>query len=262
VLPDRESGNRDVWLVDTANGALTRLTSGPANDWVPVWSPDGAQIAFASDRNERSTVYRKAVDGSGTEDILIRPGRDGGVFPLDWSPDGRWMLYQVDNGRAGTDLWILPLFEDAKPHPFLSTEFVETGATFSPDGRWVAYTSNESGSFDVYIRPVDKPGKIRVSPSGGTHPKWSDTGRELFFIAPGDVLSVASVAGGNQLQVSTLTSLFRTCIPNQTLRGGENFYDVAPDGKRFIFVCATTETNARFISVRTHWAGQLKQRSQ
>jgi Tol biopolymer transport system component len=130
VLPDRESGNRDVWLVDTANGALTRLTSGPANDWVPVWSPDGAQIAFASDRNERSTVYRKAVDGSGTEDILIRPGRDGGVFPLDWSPDGRWMLYQVDNGRAGTDLWILPLFGYAKPHPFLSTEFVETGATF------------------------------------------------------------------------------------------------------------------------------------
>jgi eukaryotic-like serine/threonine-protein kinase len=259
VLADRESGNRDVWLLETASGALTRLTFSPANDWMPVWSPDGTHIAYASDRNERSTVYRKAVDGSGTEEPLIRPTSGGGVFPLDWSRDGRSILYQVDKTKAGNDLWILPLFGDRKPYPFLATDFFETGATFSPDGQWVAYTSNESGSFDVYIKPARGPGKVRVSPSGGAHPKWSANGEELFFIAPGNVMSAANVAGRDTLQVSTPKSLFRVCTASRT--GYETYYGVAPDGKRFLITCAG-ETTQRSIAVMTRWTANFKDRSE
>jgi Tol biopolymer transport system component len=128
VAPDKESGNRDIWLMEVASGAMTRFTFHPANDWVPVWSPDGTQIAFASDRNGKSSIYRKAVGGGGDEELLLAPGDSGGTFPDDWSADGRYLAYHVDAGRALTDLWILPLFGERKPYPLLATEFIERDA--------------------------------------------------------------------------------------------------------------------------------------
>ena len=180
VIPDPESGNRDIWIVDSTTGTQTRFSFDPANDWIPVWSPEGNSIVFASDRNEKSTIYRKAIAGNEQEEELVRtPAELGGAFPLDISRDGRFLLYQVDNGKAGTDVWVLPLIGDQRAYPFLATSFVETNARFSPNGSFVAYASNESGEMEVYIRPLAKPGKVKVSTSGGKFPSWRQDGKEL-----------------------------------------------------------------------------------
>jgi eukaryotic-like serine/threonine-protein kinase len=181
IKVDSDTGNRDIWLVDVTAGTLTRFTSHPANDWHPVWSPDGAQVAFASDRNGLSTVYRKGADGSGPEELIPTPRAGGHTFPDDWSQDGRLLAVHVSVPLKTLDVWVVPT--DARnPYGLAQTEFQEQHPSFSPDGRWIAYVSDESGAHEVYVQALGKAGKQRVSTSGGIQPRWRRDGRELFFI--------------------------------------------------------------------------------
>jgi Tol biopolymer transport system component len=255
VLADPESGNRDVWLMDVASGRLTRFTFHQATDWWPVWSHDGAFIAFASDRIAPSSAYRKASDGSGQEELLLSRS-DGGVFPEDVSRDGRLLLFHLNVG-SGQTLWTVPLFGEraARALPVSTTSM---NARYSPDGKWLAYSSGETGSSEIYVSPAGGGEKVRVSTAGGRFATWGKAGKELFYVAPGEMLTSVEVKAGTTLEPGVPKTLFRLCSASHTLRGVEAFYDVAPDGNRFLVSCMATEARERTVNVVLEWQRLVK----
>jgi Tol biopolymer transport system component len=147
-------GSRDLWMQE---GTRTNwFTFDPLDDLTPIWSPDGTSAVFASSRKGASDLYRKAADGSGSEELLLQSADL--KRPDAWSPDGRFILFNSSQNNG--DLMVLPMTGggDRKPYPFLSTRFNEEQGVFSPDGKWVAYQSNESGRYEIYVRPFPGPG--------------------------------------------------------------------------------------------------------
>jgi serine/threonine protein kinase len=252
-------GNEDLWLIDTERGVPRRFTFDPASDGYPIWSPDGSRIAFGSDRKGAIwNLYQKASSSAGGDELLLESSL--AKFPRDWSMDGRFLLFvQVDPRTLG-DLWVLPLFGERKPFPFVNTSFQESHGQFSPDCRWVAYISNESGRFEVYVQPFPGPGgEWQVSTGGGIEPRWRRDGKELFYIAPDSKLMAVPIQGAGQtLEAGAPVALFQTRIVggSQNLQGQQ--YAVAPDGQRFLINTAVDEATASPITIVTNWARALK----
>ncbi len=154
---------------------FTRLTFEGAN-FIAIWTPDGKRLTFGSTRAGGSVnLYWKPADGSGTAERLTTSEN---VQVLNsWSPDGQMLAFQASGG-----IWVFPLEGERKPRPFLQTPFYDGGARFSPDGRWLAYVSDESGRFEIYVQPFPGPGgKWQISNGGGIEPVWAKNGRELFY---------------------------------------------------------------------------------
>jgi len=242
--------NRDVWIFDMAR--TTQLTFDAAIDQFPLWSPDGAQIVFDSNRKGTRDLYLKSSDGSGSDELLVESPR--GKSPVDWSRDGRFILYWVNEERTLGDLWIVPMQGARKPEVFLNTDADERAGQFSPDSRFVAYHSNESGGrLDIYVRPFRGPGQWLVSAGGGVQPRWSADGKELYYIAPGGkLMSVPIVVKGAAIEHGVPMPLFQTRIWD----GGSNFavkqqYDVAPDGRFLINISTADEVTP--ITVVLNW---------
>ncbi|MDQ6759784.1 MAG: protein kinase, partial [Acidobacteriota bacterium] len=172
---DAQTGFSDIWLHDLARGTATRFTFGPRDNRFPVWSPDGRQIAFASNRDGGSDIYQKSIGGAQEE----RLDKDAGV-PEDWSRDGRFLIEgRSSDPKTGFDIWALPLFGDRRPLPYLRTAFSEGFAKLSPDGRRLAYVSNESKRFEIYVQTFPAlGGKRQISTNGGSLPTWSRDGKE------------------------------------------------------------------------------------
>jgi Tol biopolymer transport system component len=191
------------------------LTFDPRIERHPVWSPDGAHIAFSVGGLLGGKLQRKPADGSGDAALLLDAAA---AVPQDWSPDGRHLLYLTYDAKTGSDLWVLPLEGDRKPFPFQVTPFIEAQARFSPDGRFVAYLSSESGRAEVYVRPFvisgatdagAQGGKWMVSNGGGVQPRWRSDGREILYLAPsGKLMSVGVTATGSSLQAAAPVPLF------------------------------------------------------
>src|SRR5262245_13801410 len=185
------NGNGDVWMLDISRGVLTRLTYDPAVDTTPVWSPYGDRIALASPRTGAFDLFQKQANGGGDEELLLSTPQMKIV--QDWSFDGRFLLYVSFDPTMSRDIWALPLDGDRKPFPVVRTDFEERDAQFSPDGKWIAYHSNESGRFEVYVQPFLTPGdtqktKVQISTSGGAQVRWRSDGHELLYIAMDDRL--------------------------------------------------------------------------
>src|SRR5262249_34448227 len=144
-------GNPDVWLMDTVRGVPTRFTFDSNVDGMPLWSPDGNWIVFRSSRLGTFDIFRKPSTGAVEEEVLLQSKTV--KTPLDWSPDGKFLLFYDTDPKSGLDLWVLPMTGDRKPFPFVKTQYDERNAQFSPDGRWVAYQSSESGRFEIYVQP-------------------------------------------------------------------------------------------------------------
>jgi Tol biopolymer transport system component len=176
-------------------------------------------------------------------------------IPTDWSPDGRVILYFAPNPKTNTDLWVLPLDGSRAPFVYQKSEAAELQGQFSPDGRWVAYQSNETGRFEIYVRSFPKPGEsIPISTAGGVYPRWSFDGRELYYIAPDAKLMTVPVSiKSGTLEAGTPTALFQT----RRVGGGANVvgrghqYDVAPDGRFLINV--ETESSTPPITLVLNW---------
>src|SRR5512143_2963052 len=242
---------RDLWIFDLARGLRTRLTFDPAEENTPIWSPDGSRIVYSMLVGGTLELYQKATDGTGAAEVLLADHRH--KLPACWSPDGRFILYMVDNGAPTEwDLWLLPLFGDRKPFPFLQTPFNETQGRFSPDGRWIAYVSNESGRYEVYVTPFPGPGgKWQISSGGGSShfmwPRWRRDGKEITYLSPDGVLMAAAVnAHGVKFESGKARPLF-------TPRAAGRWpYDVAPDG-RFLVNTAVGRPAWAPLTVVVNW---------
>jgi serine/threonine protein kinase len=255
VIPDPDSGNRDIWLVDLAGGAPSRFTSNPANDWQMAWSPDGQRIAFASDRNGRSTVWIKPVDG-GEEELLLRVP-DRGVFPKDFSKDGRFLALDVDTVGGVASLWAMSLQGDRTPFSLSAVTVRENNLTFMPGGQWVAFESLQSGDDEIYIAPFPKGGRRRVSSGGGSLPRWKADGKELYFLAANDDIMAAPIRSTRAVDVGAPVRLVHFCGDDPRVQApGPNVarsYDVTSDGTRFLMPCGRPGANAPVISVALDW---------
>lgn len=181
VLQRLVNGNIDIWLLETGRGVFTRLTSDPGNDLYAIWSPDGNRIVFGSNRNGVNDLFWTSSNSAGREQPLLSTPQT--KYAVDWSPDGRFVLYHSLDPRAGYDLWVLPIDRDRqsaqKPVPVVQTAFDERDGQFSPDGKWIAYQSNESGRFEIYLQPFPGPGgRVTMSTNGGAQVRWRHDGQE------------------------------------------------------------------------------------
>ena len=238
-------GSADIWVQEGVRNS--RFTFDPADDRYPIWSPDGARVVFASNRNGAYDFYQKAANGSGSEEALLQSADF--KRPNSWSPDGRFILYWV--GRNNGDLMVLPLTGDRKPFPFVSTPFDEQQGAFSPDGKWVAYQSDESGRVEIYVRPFPGPGgQSQVSAGGGHAPRWRADGRELYCLSPDLKMMAAKVVpGGAAFRAETPEPLFQTHVNTATNR---QQYDVARDG-RFLILTDLPDTSTEPIRLLLNW---------
>jgi serine/threonine protein kinase len=255
-----ERGTWGVWMLDLARGVNTRL-SFEAGGGSAIWSPDGSQIVYAPAGGQSTDLYRKPANGAGQGEVILHS--DGIKTPDDWSRDGRFIIYMQREKNASTDLWVLPLQGDRKPVPYLVTPFNEGQAKFSPDGRWVVYTSNESGVKEVYVQPfpVSSGGKWAVSNGGGSQPRWSRDGKELFYFAPDSTLmDVGVTTTVGTFQPGVPKPLFRAAILGGT-GGGPGVawrWDISPDGKRFLMDTSLEEAMAVPVTVVLNWQSTIK----
>jgi Tol biopolymer transport system component len=254
-----EKGSGDIWLIDMDRNTETRFTFDPAFDLAPIWSPDGTQILFASVRNGPPSLYMKPASGSSNEDLLLNKRRAG--IATDWSADGKFILYREINDKSKFDLWILPLEGDRTPKPFLQDDFDKGGAKFSPDGKWVAYYSDESGQYQVYVQPFPGPGgKYQVSSSGGINPVWRRDGKELFYVASDGKLMAVKVKEGSGFEAVSAKPLFDTRVRGTGILGisSRDNYAVSRDGQRFLMNDRTDVSTAPPLTVVLNWTADLK----
>jgi Tol biopolymer transport system component/tRNA A-37 threonylcarbamoyl transferase component Bud32 len=261
-MPDPYSGNRDVWLMGLASGVPQRLTFAASNDWQPTWSADGTRILFSSDRKGgQSGIYQRLVSGGGDDEELLGAAH----VATDCSRDGRFVLFQRPLSGAQPDIWILPLAAPHEPFPFSERGFAETDAHFSPDGHWIAYTSNESGRYEVYVAPFSAQrnapqsgprGPRQISTKGGAGARWRRDGRELYYISPDHNLMAVEIKPGDGFDASAPKALFTTCDPFFPTDYYQSRYDAAADGQRFLFNCPVEK--AAPVEVVVHWTANLR----
>jgi eukaryotic-like serine/threonine-protein kinase len=226
---DPRSGAYGIWEYDLGRDNATRLTFDARQDGYPVWSPDGGSIAFAGTHGGHSQIYRKSTGSAAKEEVLLESDLD--KFPSDWSRDGRYLIYYQIDPVTKYDVWALPLTGGGKPFPILHTGFNEHRATLSPDGRWLAYTCDETGQDEVYVQPFPTSGrKWKVSVGGGGRPVWSRDGKELFYMSADRKLMVSAVKARAAFETGAPKPLFPTHV------SVTRFFDVSPDGRRFLLV--------------------------
>jgi Tol biopolymer transport system component len=247
-----ERGARNIWVYDLQRGTNTRLSFDRGNHTVPVWSPDASRIVYSSTREGNVNLFQKRVTGSATEEPLLV--NDQNKYVSDWSADGRYIVYDSVDSKTNNDLWILPLAGDRRPTALLETPADETHARFSPDGRWLAYMSNESGRWEVYVQtlPVGA-GKWQVSRGGGVLPQWRRDGKELFYVGLDQKLTVVSVKPGGAFEHGPPQALFEV---RENLFAYRNPYAVSHDGQRFYFSTRANPTSAP-IRIVLNWAAAI-----
>jgi Tol biopolymer transport system component len=262
-----------LWLYDLSRETLTRLTfEGNVNGY-PAWTPDGKRIAFSSNKEGPTNIFWILADGSGGLERLTTSEYNN--TPNSWSPDGQLLAFHENNPTTQRDILVLPLGDPStssgqvpsagsgqvrKTQPFLRTRFDEGAARFSPDGHWLAYISDESGRYEIYVQPYPGPGgKWQISTEGGTEPMWNRNGRELFYRS-GDKMMAVDIATQPSFTVGKPRMLFEgQYVPAP---GAPPNHDVSPDGQRFLMLkpSESGETAPTQINVVLNWFEELKRK--
>jgi Tol biopolymer transport system component len=254
---DPQTRNNDLWILDLYRQTESRLTFRPTVDDDPVWSPDGSTILFDSNPDGTPNLHKKIATGAGSEELLLKSPLSN--IPLDWSSDGRYILYACLDSKTREDLWILPVGGDGKSFPYVNTAASEYAGHFSPDGRWIAYSSDESGKYEVYVQafPLTQ-GKWQVSTGGGAHPVWSKDGKELFYLAPDKKLWVVDInASGASFEQGIPKPLFITDVDSYA---SFNRFVVSRDGTRFLINTSVEGSAAKPVMVMLNWTSEIRKK--
>ena len=232
----------DLWLRDQRRGVEQRFTTHVSVNAYPFWAPKGDRIVFLSERSGVADLYQRASNGSGLDELLLATPNN--KIPTQWSRDGRFIVYYEIDPKTKQDIWVLRMdgAAQAKPVPFLRSEFNEFQGQLSPDSRWMAYTSDESGQNEVYVRPFPAAdGQWKISLAGGEQPRWRYEGKELFFKAADGMMMALKLKAGvpsgtelsSALEPGQPEALFETHSAEYAHWPGFE-YDVTRDGKRFL----------------------------
>jgi serine/threonine protein kinase/Tol biopolymer transport system component len=275
----RGSRFEDIWIYDFDRDQETRLTSS-GSDHLPIWSPDGKQLIFDSgridpalgiDRTMLHVLYTREATSATPDRLLLVPEPGFGLWAFDWSRTEPLLVYAQQENQIGTrDLWIMPLTGDRKPFPYVTSPFDEGAASISPNGRWLAYASNETGVHQVIVQPFPDPsgGKWQISSSGGTSPRWKRDGTELYYVDREGQIVAVRVNTDQNFEAGKPIPLFKTLQPVLGV-GPALFYDVTPNGDRFLVLLATGAVDtSRYpvqeavipapITVFVNWTSALK----
>jgi eukaryotic-like serine/threonine-protein kinase len=238
----------NLWLLDAKRGVGTPLTFDASDDSFAIWSPDGRRVAFERAKSQDAFgLYLLSVDAPQDVKELVAPERSGYLEPDCWTPDGTRVLFtRKGTAATGSDILIVGVDGGAEPQAWLATPFNELHADVSSDGRWVAYASDIGGSFNVYVKPLAGAGTPwQVSTAGGTSPRWSPRGDELFYRSPANEIMAAPVSvSGGRFSTGTPVSLFAAGITDE-----QRDYDVTPDGKRFVLARPADTADAPLVVV-------------
>jgi len=251
----------DLWLADLTRGTTTRFTFGPGKNEYPVWSPDGSEIVFSSNREGVFNLYRKPADGSRAEQLLLRSNDDKRGFS--WSRDGRFLAYgRSPNAGSQEHGWALPMHGDSVPIALFSQDSTASRVEFSPDGHWIAYQSNETGQFEVYVREFTGSadsaatgGKWMISKDGGLFPHWRADGKEIVYTGlHQNVLMAVSADTSHAFQAGPPRTLFD--MPSD--RGGTNAVASTSDLKKFLMGVPVEQKTTQSFTVMLNWASTIK----
>jgi Tol biopolymer transport system component/tRNA A-37 threonylcarbamoyl transferase component Bud32 len=257
---DLAKNTSEIWIYDASTGVGSKFAFGVWSNYFPVWFPTGDRLIFGSDRKARGVrwdLWTKALDGSGEEIFVESPDQR---FPEDWSRDGRFLsLYAIPvQGKRNIQVWILSMGGDRRASPLATEALEQWDSRFSPDGRWVAYQSNESGRFEVYVRPFPGPGgKWHVSTAGGGHPRWNKDGKELYYLSLDNKILAVPVNLGATFHAGSPVELFAV---HPTSNSNSPVYDVTADGQRFLVNTVASDEGSPPLSLVVHWPALLEKK--
>jgi serine/threonine-protein kinase len=250
---------RDLWLWDLRRPTLSRLTSAPGVDVVQVWTPDSRRLIFTSERSGVRNLFWQAVDGAGEAERLTESPNT--QYPTGVSPDGRRLIFSDESPTSSNDLMTIELDATRRVTPLVQSPFTERNGTVSPDGRWLAYETNESGRFEIHVRPFPdvNGGRWPASTNGGTRPIWTRGGQELVYVSPSGALMAVGVARGPTWTATTPALVVKEGYFTNLNWWGRS-YDVSPDGQRFLMIKESADGSVApaSIVVVQHWVEELK----
>ena len=250
-----QGNTQTLWIHDLVRSSLTTL---PAQGSLqsPVWTPDGRRLVYRATRAGYRNMFWRSADGSGEEERLTTSERL--QTPSSIAPDGRFLVYVEVAADTGNDIWVIGTDPQRTPRALVKTRFSETSPQISPDGKWLAYTSDESGRPEIYVSPFPGPGgRIAISTGGGTEPRWSRDGRELFYRL-GDRMMAVTMTPGPSLTASSPRTLFEGRFQvSDTNSGG---FDVSSDGRFLMIQPTVAEQPATEFNIVLGWSDDLKAR--
>ena len=250
----------DLWIKQLDRGPSIKLTLEGSGNLFPTWTPDGRSVTFSSNTAGSYDLWTKRADGSAQAVLQFHEKRN--VFGARWSPDGKWLIFQTDASELGSgDILGIRLGIDTTPVPLVATRFTEVAPAPSPDGRWLAYTSNESGRYEIYVVPFPNTGaaKWAVSTRGGTEPQWSRSGKELFYRDGSRNLVAVAIRTTPTFSLGGSTALFSAAGFASDEFGAE--YAVAPDDQRFLMIRSRAASGSDELIVVENWFEELKAKS-
>jgi dipeptidyl aminopeptidase/acylaminoacyl peptidase len=243
-----------IWIYDFVRSTLTPLTTGGPSQ-APVWAPDGTHVVYRGTRSGLRNLFWKAVDDTSPEERLTKD--EGLETPGSFSPRGTLLAFSRSAPVTDADIWVMPMAGDRKPRSVIAKEGRQTSPQFSPDGQWLAYGSTESGREEVYVQPY--PGldrRVPISTDGGTEPRWSRNGRELFY-RNADKFMAVDVNTQPTFSAGSPRLLFQgRGVPGSTSATG---FDVSNDGQKFLmFESVESQPRVTQIEVVMNWLEELK----
>lgn len=254
-----DPGQSAIWTYGLDDRTMSRLTFDGTLTWRPLWSGDGARIAYSSDREsptQKRAIWVQPSDGSGAPQLLVESERH--AQEITWSTNGRAIAYRegFSDGTTLRDIYVLRSGDDTTRRPFVATRADEQNPKLSPDGRWLAYVSNQSGASEVYVQPFPEgPGRWQVSTGGGTEPLWARDGSELFYRNADRDLVAVPIQTGAGVSIGARRVLFSTARYYSDPNGTS--YDITPDGRRFLMIKRPVDQE---LVVVLNWIQELRKR--